>query len=189
MSSRPLGPEDAVTLRGRVIRFRFLTGKESTDAVNVFATLRRLVERISCQSASKKEVSNALRTLRRCLPRRIHPCRVLSSTELRHRWTVAICHRQVTEQYVSYFYLCAKLIHLSLHRSAPGAAARCFRRSQVEGTRWFANTLRNFRQEATRELSTFKKQQPDYHIRNLAAKSSQGLVFLRHVLSFYICRH
>ncbi|KAI9510528.1 hypothetical protein F5148DRAFT_1274737 [Russula earlei] len=63
LSSLSLEPEDAVTLRGRVIRFRFLTGKESADADNVFATLRRLVERISNPSASEKEVGNALKEL------------------------------------------------------------------------------------------------------------------------------
>ncbi|KAI9429610.1 ubiquitin-protein ligase [Lactarius indigo] len=63
LSSLSLDPEDAVTLRARVIRFRYLTGRESNDADNVFATLRRLVERISDSSASEKEVGNALKEL------------------------------------------------------------------------------------------------------------------------------
>ena len=63
LSSLSLDPEDAVTLRGRVIRLRYLTGKESVDADNVFATLRRLVDRISGPSATEKEVSNALKEL------------------------------------------------------------------------------------------------------------------------------
>ena len=63
LSSLSVEPEDAVTLRGRVIRFRYLTGKESADADNVFAMLRRLVERISGPSASEKEVSSALKEL------------------------------------------------------------------------------------------------------------------------------
>ncbi|KAH9172968.1 hypothetical protein EDB89DRAFT_1961917 [Lactarius sanguifluus] len=46
LSSLSLDPEDAVTLRARVIRFRYLTGRESNDADNVFATLRRLVEQV-----------------------------------------------------------------------------------------------------------------------------------------------
>ncbi len=54
-------PEDVVTLRARVIRFRYLMGKESTDADNVFATLRRLVERISDPCASEKEIGNSLK--------------------------------------------------------------------------------------------------------------------------------
>ncbi len=63
LSSLSLDPEDAVTLRGRVIRLRYLTGKESADADNVFAMLRRLVDRISGPSAGEKEVSNALKEL------------------------------------------------------------------------------------------------------------------------------
>jgi E3 ubiquitin-protein ligase TRIP12 len=63
LSSLSLDPEDAVTLRGRVLRLRYLTSKESADADNVFATLRRLVDRISGPSASEKEVSNALKEL------------------------------------------------------------------------------------------------------------------------------
>jgi E3 ubiquitin-protein ligase TRIP12 len=52
-----------VTLRARVIRFRYLAGKESTDADDVFGMLRKLVERISDSSASEKEVGNALKEL------------------------------------------------------------------------------------------------------------------------------
>ena len=63
LSSLSLDPEDAVTLRARVIRFRYLTGKESTDADDVFGMLRRLVERISDSSASEKDVGNALKEL------------------------------------------------------------------------------------------------------------------------------
>ena len=63
LSSLSLDPEDAVTLRARVIRFRYLTGKESTDADNVFAMLRRLVERISDASSGEKEVGIALKEL------------------------------------------------------------------------------------------------------------------------------
>ena len=63
LSSLSLDPEDAVTLRARVIRFRYLTGKESTDADNVFAMLRRLVERISDTSSGEKEVGIALKEL------------------------------------------------------------------------------------------------------------------------------
>ncbi len=58
LSPLSLDPEDTVILRARVIRFRYLTGKGSTDADNVFATLRRLVERISNPCASEKEVGN-----------------------------------------------------------------------------------------------------------------------------------
>jgi E3 ubiquitin-protein ligase TRIP12 len=62
ISSLSLDPEDAVTLRARVIRVRYLTGKESADADNVFGMLRRLVERISDASAGE-EVGIALKEL------------------------------------------------------------------------------------------------------------------------------
>ncbi|KAI0272306.1 hypothetical protein BC834DRAFT_1030472 [Gloeopeniophorella convolvens] len=63
LTSLSLEPEDAVTLRARVVRFRFLTGKESADADHVFATLRRLVERVTDVRASEKEAGNALKEL------------------------------------------------------------------------------------------------------------------------------
>ncbi|KAI0060670.1 hypothetical protein BV25DRAFT_1954506 [Artomyces pyxidatus] len=63
LSSLSLDPEDAVTLRARVIRFRYLTGKDSADANDVFSTLRQLVERISDVKGSEKEVVMALRDL------------------------------------------------------------------------------------------------------------------------------
>ena len=62
LSSLSLDPEDAVTLRACVIRFRYLTGKESTDADNVFAMLCQLVGRISDASAGE-EVRSALTEL------------------------------------------------------------------------------------------------------------------------------
>ena len=46
-----------------VIRFRYLTGKENTDADNLFAMLGWLVERISDASAGEKEVGSALKEL------------------------------------------------------------------------------------------------------------------------------
>ena len=57
-----LEPEDAVTLRARVICF-YLTSKESTNADNVFGMLHQLIEHISDSNASKKEVRNALKGL------------------------------------------------------------------------------------------------------------------------------
>ena len=51
------------SLGTRVIRFRYLAGKESADADNVFAMLRRLVELISDASAGEKEVGSALKEL------------------------------------------------------------------------------------------------------------------------------
>lgn len=46
LSSMSLDPEDAVTLRARVIKFKYLSGKDNRDADDVFSVLRKLVERI-----------------------------------------------------------------------------------------------------------------------------------------------
>ena len=62
-SSLSLDPEDAVALRARIICYRYLTGKESTDADDVFGMQRRLVKHISDSSVSEKEVGNALKKL------------------------------------------------------------------------------------------------------------------------------
>ena len=61
LSSLSLDPEDTVTLRAHDIHFQYLTGKESTNADNVFAMLGRLVERISDACDGEKEVGSALK--------------------------------------------------------------------------------------------------------------------------------
>jgi E3 ubiquitin-protein ligase TRIP12 len=58
-----IDPEDAVTLRSRVIRLNYLSAKDNDEANNVFATLRKLVERISKPKASEKDLTAALRDL------------------------------------------------------------------------------------------------------------------------------
>ncbi|KAI0924248.1 hypothetical protein AcW2_005179 [Taiwanofungus camphoratus] len=63
LSSLALDPDDAITLRARVIRFKYLTGDDEADSDDVFATLRRLVEHISDQSASEKDLNTALSEL------------------------------------------------------------------------------------------------------------------------------
>jgi E3 ubiquitin-protein ligase TRIP12 len=63
LSSLSLEPDDAITLRARVIRFKYLAGNEQADSDNVFVTLRRLVERISAKDASEQKSSDALREL------------------------------------------------------------------------------------------------------------------------------
>lgn len=62
LNSLSLEPEDAITLRARVIRFRYLaTDDESDDAA--FESLRRLVEKISLPTATEKELVEALRDI------------------------------------------------------------------------------------------------------------------------------
>jgi E3 ubiquitin-protein ligase TRIP12 len=59
-SSTTLEPEDAITLRSRVIQFKFLTEKEGAGESGAFENLRRVVEKISNPNASDQEYSVAL---------------------------------------------------------------------------------------------------------------------------------
>lgn len=63
LSSLSLEPEDAITRRARVIQFRFLASDTDDEGDNTFETLRLLVERISSQDATEKELFDALREL------------------------------------------------------------------------------------------------------------------------------
>ncbi|GBE89625.1 hypothetical protein SCP_1602880 [Sparassis crispa] len=60
LSSLSLEPDDAITLRARVIRFKYLLSEEHDDSDDVFATLRRLVDRVSEQSTSETQLIAAL---------------------------------------------------------------------------------------------------------------------------------
>ncbi|KAF9461243.1 hypothetical protein BDZ94DRAFT_1196596 [Collybia nuda] len=63
LSSLSLEPEDAITLRARVIQFKFLNNDDGIDSDSAFETLRHLVARISVQNADEQELSEALREL------------------------------------------------------------------------------------------------------------------------------
>ncbi|PFH51865.1 hypothetical protein AMATHDRAFT_141636 [Amanita thiersii Skay4041] len=63
LSSLSLEPEDAITLRARVIQFRYLKADEEKDQDGAFGTLRRLVERISIRDTTEKDLSEALKEL------------------------------------------------------------------------------------------------------------------------------
>lgn len=63
LSSLSLEPEDAITLRARVIQFKFLSSDMGEEGNNAFETLRLLVERISSLDSTEKELSEALREL------------------------------------------------------------------------------------------------------------------------------
>jgi E3 ubiquitin-protein ligase TRIP12 len=63
LSSLSLEPEDAITLRCRVIRFKHLTGHEHSEGDSAFEDLRQLVERLSVPDASERELSDTLKAL------------------------------------------------------------------------------------------------------------------------------
>ncbi|KAJ7117663.1 hypothetical protein C8R44DRAFT_199718 [Mycena epipterygia] len=62
LSSLSLEPEDAITLRARVIQFKYLSGDETGEGDGSFGALQRLVECIS-SDASEKDTSEALREM------------------------------------------------------------------------------------------------------------------------------
>jgi len=60
LSSMSLDPEDAITLRARVIQFRYLSDKHETDEDGSFDRLRGVVEKISALDSSDQQYSEAL---------------------------------------------------------------------------------------------------------------------------------
>ncbi|KDQ61362.1 hypothetical protein JAAARDRAFT_30788 [Jaapia argillacea MUCL 33604] len=63
LSSLSLDPEDAITLRSRVIRFKHLSANVDEDGDNALTVLRRLVSRISTQDGTEAEYASGLREL------------------------------------------------------------------------------------------------------------------------------
>lgn len=63
LTSLSLEPEDAITLRARVIQFKHLSNDNNAEEDNAFEALRLLVSRISASNATEKELSEALREL------------------------------------------------------------------------------------------------------------------------------
>ncbi|KZT25275.1 hypothetical protein NEOLEDRAFT_377486 [Neolentinus lepideus HHB14362 ss-1] len=63
LSSLSLDPEDAITVRARVIRFKHLNTGADEQGDNVLSNLRRVVDRISNRDASEAELSAALEEL------------------------------------------------------------------------------------------------------------------------------
>lgn len=60
LSSLAIDPDDAITLRARVIKFKYLSAEEQDESDDVSATLRRLVTRIAGKSAPEKDLLPAL---------------------------------------------------------------------------------------------------------------------------------
>ncbi|KXN92383.1 Ubiquitin fusion degradation protein 4 [Leucoagaricus sp. SymC.cos] len=60
LSSLSLDPEDAITLRCRVIQFKYLTGEDEASEDASFDRLRGLVDRLSPRTAAEQEFSEAL---------------------------------------------------------------------------------------------------------------------------------
>ncbi|TFY68826.1 hypothetical protein EVJ58_g785 [Rhodofomes roseus] len=63
MTSLSLEPDDAITWRARVTRFKYLLGPEEEQSDDLFATLKRVVNEITKQDASDAELESALVSL------------------------------------------------------------------------------------------------------------------------------
>jgi E3 ubiquitin-protein ligase TRIP12 len=63
LTSLSLDPEDAITLRARIIRFKHSAGDEEEEGDNAFEKLRSLVGRLASPDASEKVVTIALKEL------------------------------------------------------------------------------------------------------------------------------
>ncbi|KAF9071607.1 hypothetical protein BDP27DRAFT_1382427 [Rhodocollybia butyracea] len=60
LSSLALDPEDAITLRARIMKFKYLSGDDQAESDNTLKGLKSLVDRISLPNASEQELSEAL---------------------------------------------------------------------------------------------------------------------------------
>ncbi|KAG7094023.1 hypothetical protein E1B28_007645 [Marasmius oreades] len=60
LTSLSLDPDDAITLRARIIKFKYLSGDEQSEGQNTLSDLRTLVDRLEVSSATEKEYLEAL---------------------------------------------------------------------------------------------------------------------------------
>ncbi len=60
LTSLALDPDDAITLRARVIKFKYITGDDQDDPDDISATLTRLVTRISDKATPEIDLLPAL---------------------------------------------------------------------------------------------------------------------------------
>ncbi|KAK7056382.1 Ubiquitin fusion degradation protein 4 [Paramarasmius palmivorus] len=60
LSSLALDPDDAITLRSRIIKFKYLTADDQGDGESSLTGLKALVDRIDAPNASEKELTEAL---------------------------------------------------------------------------------------------------------------------------------
>ncbi|KAL1748215.1 hypothetical protein HDZ31DRAFT_79908 [Schizophyllum fasciatum] len=63
LTSLALDPEDAITLRSRVMKFKYMVGDEKDAEDDSFSNLRRIVETLSNTKATEKMLSRALHEL------------------------------------------------------------------------------------------------------------------------------
>ena len=60
LSSMSLDPEDAITLRARVIQFKYISAEQGTEGESSFSQLRELVAKVSVPTATETELAEGL---------------------------------------------------------------------------------------------------------------------------------
>ncbi|KAJ3931783.1 MAG: hypothetical protein NXY57DRAFT_1048760 [Lentinula lateritia] len=60
LSSIAYDPEDAITLRARIMKFKYLSGDDQAESDHTLQSLKELVDRITPPNASEQELSEAL---------------------------------------------------------------------------------------------------------------------------------
>ena len=63
LSSLSLEPEDAITLRCRIVQFRYITLADEPEGDSTYENLRQIVEGLSVPDASEKELVDTLKML------------------------------------------------------------------------------------------------------------------------------
>lgn len=153
LSSLSLEPDDAITLRARVIRFKYLTGDENPEGDSAFDTLRVLVDRIAAKGATEKEVSDALRELADLFA---SPHTSVSSFELLQSGLVDGLLQFATDQERNCMYLLTSYIHDSMpfssgHQATERHFVGCIHRTKGKSHRWKSNIVFYLCQETTGE--------------------------------------
>lgn len=156
LTSLSLEPEDAITLRARVIQFKHLSNDNNAEEDNAFEALRLLVSRISASNATEKELSEALRELAELFA---SPHTSVSSFELLQSGVVDGLLQFATDQdrirkvpsrqYFGISLWC--FFTYSQTQKAQRDAARSFRMPSNEVSKQWTNSFRDLGKEIARE--------------------------------------
>lgn len=158
LTSLSLEPDDAITLRARIIRFKYLAGNDQAEGDNVFDTLRRLVERISVKDVSEQTCSDALRELADLFAS-AHTS--VSSFELLQSGVVDGLLQFTTDQdrsgktILRLALLSTHGYHCSHYQTASRIVPGCIHVSQGQRRCHFTDPFCHFCEETSRELDTY----------------------------------
>lgn len=121
LSSLALEPDDAITWRARLIRYKYLHGLEEEQGDDSFATLKRIVEEIGKQDVSEQQLETALISLAELFA---SPHSSVSSFELLQSGLVDALLQLVTDERRAGKPLCSPSIRGKLNCPAVGPDGR-----------------------------------------------------------------